>query len=120
MPFGEMTITLDDVASILGIPVIGRTVSYNERMSYEEARALLVDALGIEPVEAHDELIQVRGQSVRLEWLRERFAGITDDDGDQMIDCAVRAYLCTYWVVRCLLTRVAHGCQSFFLQNLWI
>ena len=25
MPFGEMTITLDDVAILIGIPVVGRT-----------------------------------------------------------------------------------------------
>ena len=53
MPFGEMTITLDDVASIIGISVTGRTVSYNDRMAYEEAQALLVDALGVESIEAH-------------------------------------------------------------------
>ena len=93
MPFGEMTITLDDVASIIGIPVTGRTVSYNDRMAYEEAQALLVDALGVESIEAHDELIQVRGQSVRLKWLREKFGGITDNNGKEMVDCAVRAYL---------------------------
>ncbi|RWR84948.1 serine/threonine-protein phosphatase 7 long form [Cinnamomum micranthum f. kanehirae] len=93
MPFGEMTITLDDVASILGIPVMGQIVSYNERMAYEEAQALLLDALGVEPAEAHEKLMQVRGQSVRLEWLRERFSGVSDDDGDEMVDCVVRAYL---------------------------
>ena len=42
-----MTITLDDIASIIGIPVTMRFVSYNERMVYQEAQALLVDALGV-------------------------------------------------------------------------
>ncbi|RWR94969.1 serine/threonine-protein phosphatase 7 long form [Cinnamomum micranthum f. kanehirae] len=93
MSFGEMTIILDDVASIIGIPVTGRTISYNDRMTNEEAQSLLVDALGVEPIEARDELIQVRGQSVRLEWLRERFGGMSDDDGEEMVDCAVRTYL---------------------------
>lgn len=93
MPFGEMTITLDDVASIIGIPVTGWTVSYNDRMAYNEAQVLLVDALGVESIEAHDELIQVQGQSVRLEWLWEMFGGISDDDGQEMVDCAVKAYL---------------------------
>ncbi|RWR80339.1 serine/threonine-protein phosphatase 7 long form isoform X1 [Cinnamomum micranthum f. kanehirae] len=94
MPFGEMTITLDDVASIIGIPVTGRTVSYNDRMACEEAQALLVDALRVEPIETHDDqLIQVRGQSDKLEWLRERFGEMSDDNGEEMIDCAVRAYL---------------------------
>lgn len=45
MPFGEMTITLDDVASIIGIPMTGRIVSYNDRMAYEEAQALPLSSL---------------------------------------------------------------------------
>ena len=49
MPFGEMTITLDDVTSIIGILVTEWTISYNERMVYQEAQALLIDALGVEP-----------------------------------------------------------------------
>ena len=93
MLFGEMIITLDDVASLICIPVTGRTVSYNERMAYQEAQALLADALGIEPTEAHEELMQVRGQSIRLEWLQERFASVSDDERDEMVDCAVRAYI---------------------------
>ncbi|RWR97226.1 serine/threonine-protein phosphatase 7 long form [Cinnamomum micranthum f. kanehirae] len=101
MPFGEMTIILDDVASILGIPVMGQTVCYNERMAYEEAQALLVDALGVKLAEAHEELMQVWGQSVRLEWLSEMCAGVSDDDGDEMTDCAVRAYL--LYLLRCTL-----------------
>ena len=93
MPFSEMTITLGDVASIISTPVTGQTVSYNDRMAYQEVQALLVDVLGVEPTEAYEELMQVWGQSVRLEWLREMFAGIFDDDGHEMVDCAVRVYL---------------------------
>ena len=35
----------------------------------------------------------MRGQSVRLEWLRERFADVSEDDGHKMVDRTVRAYL---------------------------
>ena len=35
----------------------------------------------------------MRGQSVILEWLWERFASVSDDDGHEMVDCTVRAYL---------------------------
>ena len=93
MPFGEMFISLDDVATILGIPVTGHSVAYHGRMSYQDAHSLLVDHLGVNPNEANDELQQVRGQSVRLEWLRGRFSNISDKDGEDTIDCAVRAYL---------------------------
>ncbi|RWR88577.1 serine/threonine-protein phosphatase 7 long form [Cinnamomum micranthum f. kanehirae] len=72
MPFGEMSISLDDVATILGITVTGHYVAYHGRISYQDAHSLLVDTLGVDPNEANDELQQVRGQSVRLEWLRGR------------------------------------------------
>ena len=70
-------------------------------MAYEEAQALLVNELGVEPIEAHDELILVWGQSVRLEWLREMFGSISDDDGQEMADCAVSAYL--LYLLGCML-----------------
>ncbi|RWR76121.1 serine/threonine-protein phosphatase 7 long form isoform X1 [Cinnamomum micranthum f. kanehirae] len=88
-----MSISLDDVATILAIPVTGRFVAYHGRMSYHDVHSLFVDTLGVDPNEANDELQQVLGQSVRLEWLRGRFSYITDEDEDDMIDCAVRAYL---------------------------
>ena len=56
MPFGEMSIGLDDVATILGIPVTGRSVAYHGKMSYQDAHSLLVDALRVDPNEANDEL----------------------------------------------------------------
>ena len=93
MPFGELSISLDDVATILQIPVTGRSATYHGRMSYQDAYSLLLDALGVDPNEANDELQQVRDQYVRLEWLRGRFSNISEEDGEDMIDCAVRAYL---------------------------
>ena len=56
MPFGEMSISLDDVATILGISVTGRFVTYSGRMSFQDAHSLLVDALGVDPNEPNDEL----------------------------------------------------------------
>ena len=93
MPFGELSISLDDVATILQIPVTGRSATYHGRMSYQDAYSLLLDALGVDPNEANDELQQVRSQSIRLESLRRRFSNISDEDGDDMIDCIVRGYL---------------------------
>ena len=46
MPFGEMTITIDDVDTILGIPVTGRSVSV-EQLSFERAKILVKHGLGI-------------------------------------------------------------------------
>ena len=51
----------------------------------------------------------MRGQSVRLEWLRERFGGISDDDGEEMVDCAVRAYI--LYLLGCTLFTDKSGTQ---------
>ena len=46
MPFGEMTITLDDVGTILGTPVTGRSVSV-EQLSFKRAKILVEHGLGV-------------------------------------------------------------------------
>ena len=50
LPFGEMTITLDDVASILHIPVTGSMISLSQPLRVDDANALLVELLGITDV----------------------------------------------------------------------
>ena len=56
MSFGEMSISLDDVTTILGNPMTGRSVAYSIRMSFQDAHSLIVDALGVYPNEANDEM----------------------------------------------------------------
>lgn len=75
MPYGEMTITLDDVGTILGIPMTGRSISI-KTLPYEWDESLVCYGLGMTPQEPHDELTAVRGLPVRLEWLRELFGEI--------------------------------------------
>ena len=45
MLFGEMTITLDDVSTILGIPVTGKSVLV-EQLSFERSKTLVEHGLG--------------------------------------------------------------------------
>ncbi|RWR73215.1 hypothetical protein CKAN_00147300 [Cinnamomum micranthum f. kanehirae] len=71
MSFGEMSISLDDVATIFGIPVTSHSIAYSGRMSFQDAHSLLVDALGVDPNETNDELQQVRGQSVTWDPYRD-------------------------------------------------
>ncbi|RWR83521.1 serine/threonine-protein phosphatase 7 long form isoform X1 [Cinnamomum micranthum f. kanehirae] len=87
-----MTITLDDVATILQIPIIGQSVSYNAISTVADAQSLLVFALGVKLEEAHDELVLAQGQSVRMEWLRSRISNVSDAHPEEMIMCAARAY----------------------------
>ena len=67
MTFGEMTITLDDVPTLVGIPVMGRSVNMPQRIN--DAREMLVSLLGVSPREATAELGLVQCTSVSLEWL---------------------------------------------------
>ena len=93
MPFGEMTITLDDVHVILGIPVRGKSISAPMGTRLEDSIKLLQRALGLTANVAHDQLTRVRGQSVSLEWLRDTFGRVTDDQGIRAVKRAARAYL---------------------------
>ena len=100
MPFGEMTITLDDVSTILGIPVTGKAVSV-EQLSFERSKTLVEHGLGVTSQHAHEELVGVWGSSVRLEWLRDLFGDVTDADPKEHIRHAARAYL--LYILGCTL-----------------
>ncbi|XP_028053396.1 protein MAIN-LIKE 1-like [Camellia sinensis] len=89
---GEMTMTLDDVGTILEIPITGRLVSA-ATLTNQQTHALVVDALGVDDAEANEELSSARGQSVKLEWLRSKFSGCRDSDIEESIACVARAYL---------------------------
>ena len=59
MSFGEMTITLDDVPTLVGIPVMGHFVNMTQRIP--DARGMLVSLLSVLPQETDDELGMVQG-----------------------------------------------------------
>jgi len=99
MSFGEMTITLEYVPTLVGISVMDRSVNMPERIT--DARWMLVSLLSVSPQEADDELGMVWGSSVRLEWLRSKFFNVTDSASDRRIDYAVKAYL--LYLVGCTL-----------------
>ena len=102
IPFGEMTITLDDVASILHIPITGSMISFSQPLRVDDANALFVELLGTTDVKASRETEQCRSPSVRLLWLRDNFSTITDVSSDDDIEFATRAFLlhlvgCTFF-----------------------
>ena len=98
MPYGEMTITLDDVDTLIGIPVVGRSVNPS---TVDDLTILVMRILGVTRRAAMDELEQVRGTSVRLEWLRANFYCVADADTEAQIQSAARAYL--LYLVGCTL-----------------
>ncbi|XP_028051332.1 protein MAIN-LIKE 1-like [Camellia sinensis] len=92
MTVGEMALTLDDVGTILGLPIVGKSVSVPDVTDHYGV-TLLVYSLGITERAAHEEVSSAGGNSVRLDWLQSQFAGVTDSDPEEVIQCADRAYL---------------------------
>ena len=56
MPFGEMTIALDDVGTLIGIPVTGIPVRASKSMGFTEQVDLLERGLGVDRASASTEL----------------------------------------------------------------
>ncbi|GAU39804.1 hypothetical protein TSUD_219790 [Trifolium subterraneum] len=68
MPFGEITITLDDVVCLLHIPVRG--IFYTPvPVSMEEGAALATELLGVPYEEAYLETSRQRGETFTQQWL---------------------------------------------------
>jgi len=68
LPVVEVTITLNDVASLLHLPITGAFHSF-ETVHVEEVVLLLVELLEVSADEARAETIQCHGAYVRLSWL---------------------------------------------------
>lgn len=97
--FGEKTITLDDVAQLLGVPIEGHAVhaSDDNRGNFEE---LVSECLGVTKEEAR---VGIKRGGLALDWLHKNFANVPNDATDDRVDCCVRAYLlfllgCTLFV----------------------
>ncbi|CAJ2632042.1 unnamed protein product [Trifolium pratense] len=88
MPFGEMTITLDDVACLLHLPVRGQFYT-PVSVSQEQAAELAVELLGEEYEFALRETVAQRGGYFSQQWLYESYNRNANFYGKY--DCAARA-----------------------------
>jgi len=70
LPVGELMITLDDVSSLLHLPITSALHSFHA-LSTEEARFLLIKLLEVSAEEARAETALTRGAYVRLGWVRD-------------------------------------------------
>ena len=68
LPVGEVTIMLDDVASLLHLPIIGDFHTF-QPLHVDEAMLMLVDLLLVSPEAARAETGHCHGPYVRLSWL---------------------------------------------------
>jgi len=69
-PVGEVSITLDDVAALLHLPIVGAFHSF-EQLNVDVVVDLLVELLEVSAGDARAETIQCRGFYVRLSWMRD-------------------------------------------------
>ncbi|CAJ2643300.1 unnamed protein product [Trifolium pratense] len=90
MPFGEMTITLDDVACLLHLPVRGDFYTPIS-VTMEEVVALAAELLGVTYEFAFEETSQQRGEYFTQQWLYECYQRNVNLYG--RFDCAARAYM---------------------------
>ncbi|XP_027931987.1 protein MAIN-LIKE 1-like [Vigna unguiculata] len=89
LPIGEMTITLDDVWSLLHLSISGNFCS-TENLEYEDFVQILTTLLGVDRAMACVELNQSRGAQVRLSWLRDLYHSCCENE---LWEFAARAYL---------------------------
>ena len=69
MPHGEVTITLQDVEVLLGLPFDGKAITRSTQKDWQE---MCRDFLGFEPI--NDETKQLTGQRIVIKRLLEQVA----------------------------------------------
>ncbi|KAL5179454.1 Protein MAIN-LIKE 1 [Glycine soja] len=77
LPIGKMSITLDDVALLLYLPIIGALYTY-DAIDVEQAVELLVELLEVTRQKAVDETEQCQRAYVFLAWLRDIYRSKCD------------------------------------------
>ena len=70
LPVGEVSITLDDIASLLHLPIVGDFHAF-QPLHINEAVLMLVELLMVSPEVAMAEIGHCCGPYVRLHWLRD-------------------------------------------------
>jgi len=70
LPVGELTITLDDVSSLLHLPVVGDLHAF-QPLHVDDAVQILVNLLMVSVEAARTETGQCCGPYIRLQWVRD-------------------------------------------------
>ncbi|KAK9141233.1 hypothetical protein Scep_010914 [Stephania cephalantha] len=106
LPFGEMSITLEDVSMLLKIPVMGKVVNYPS-ISRDESIELIVRALQVSEKKADKHLNKY--QKVLKSWLKSRWGDLPKLSNKYkekrqvfpVVECTTRAYM--WYLLGCTL-----------------
>ena len=93
LPFGEMTVTLDDVSCLLHLPIDGMLLAH-EGMTRDEAVEMMIQDLGADPGDAIQEVTDTRGAHAGFCYFR----GIS------------RSVFCSSWAV--IMRVILRRCRS--------
>ncbi|XP_058767723.1 protein MAIN-LIKE 1-like [Vicia villosa] len=103
LPFGEMTITLDDVSSLFHIPIVGIFFT-SLHINQGTPLAQVVEDLEVDEDEVLEEFSCNRGLHLWMYWLRERYDELV---AAERYEVAARAYMLHLMV--CILSADKSG-----------
>ena len=87
-PHGETTVTLEDVAVLLGLPIDGDVVT--GPTTVQDIFATFHEHLGVIPPPT-----VIRGNSIRVSWLNSTFQQLPPNANNEVIAQYARAYILT-------------------------
>jgi hypothetical protein len=85
LPHGEMTITLQDVEVMLGLPVDGEVLVGSTELNWSR---LCLQLLGVSPPPN-----KLDGSRLNMKWLQDTFAVLPDDANEVTVQQYTRAYI---------------------------
>ena len=91
MPCGEMTISLQDIAMIAGLPIRGRPVT--GRIEPHKFRDMVEELLGVRPPEKLPGAKGSKTGGLKLTWLEEHFGELPKGADDETASRYARAYV---------------------------
>ncbi|KAH6807024.1 hypothetical protein C2S51_028132 [Perilla frutescens var. frutescens] len=91
LPFGEMSITLEDVYCLTGLCIEGRPVEFAGE-DVAGGQHMVRRLLGVSAEEANAE-VSDRGSYIKLKWLHSRFSELASSEDDFEAVYAARAFL---------------------------
>ncbi|TVU24653.1 hypothetical protein EJB05_27102, partial [Eragrostis curvula] len=92
LPCGELTVTLQDVAMILGLPIVG--LAMIGMVQPQGWRDMVEAALGLRPPEVEEDVKDRKTTGVSSAWLAEHFSNLEDPEApDWLVERYARAWL---------------------------